>query len=425
MARADVTPETAVDTTASFQSIGGVHETNRRRYASLVIVPDEDDMFTLKLQTNDRDLQAELGSTSTYALPVTKAMLWGAVQDCRAAWVQAVNRYLTELRAPAHQVSLLRDLAEAGSKLFQFIFFPEDDAHSELRSVFRVFNKHLHESELWLRVESSAFFAPWNLLYSKEVPLTSGSDLDPSGFWGYQHLIEHVPYDAGSQRYEPNTRPGDPYRMSLQLDTNLDADFRVPVIEPVTTLLGGYNTAQLTQRPRPSRDELAQALRGGPRDDQFMYFCCHAEVDGFDAAVNLAPSWLNLSDRPDNRIKPNDITFWLFDQMLEDHPIVFLNACGGAQLNSTFYEGFAKVFLSRQAASVIGPQTEVPALFAGEFARCFLQEFFQGGPNNSLGLVLHRLCRRIWDDYCNPLGLVYSLYRGADVYLPEAIGPHP
>jgi hypothetical protein len=90
-------------------------------------------------------------------------------------------------------------------------------------------------------------------------------------------------------------------------------------------------------------------------------------------------------------------------------------------VNSTFYESFGRVFLSRQASAVIGPQTEVPALFAGEFARCFFEEFFQGGSDNSLALVLHRLRRKMWDQYCNPLGLVYSLYRGADIFLPRPI----
>jgi hypothetical protein len=419
MARADVPPETTVDTTESFQSIAGVRDTNQRRYASLVILP-EGTTFRLRIQTNHPEMQAELGGTESYALPLTREQLWAAVQQCRDAWRAAVDAYLTDLTAPAPRIPLLRDLAEAGYKLFLKLFFPDGD-HPELGRVFDVFTKHLHQSELWLRIESADFFAPWNLVYSKQVPLKPGADLDPSGFWGYQHLIEHVPSDVGSQGFEPTARPGHPYRLSLQLDTHLDADFSLPVLQPVTRLLSGYAAAKLAQTSRSCRDDLAEALRGGPRDDHFMYFCCHAEVEGFDASLRLAPSWLNLSDRPESYIRPDDIEFWLSGQMLDDHPIVFLNACGGTQLNSTFYESFAKVFLARQAAAVIGPQTEVPVLFAGEFACRFLTEFFRGGRDNSLGLVLHRLCREMWDVSHNPLGLLYSIYRGADIFLPEAI----
>jgi hypothetical protein len=423
MARTDVTPETAVDTTSSFQSIGGIHETNARRDVSLVIRP-AGDVFDLTVQTNDPELQAALGATSTYALPLTREDLWSAVQKCRGKWKGAVDRYLNDVSAPEPQVPLLRDLAEAGYKLFQKVFFPEDPDHNELRRVCTALAGYLDRGERRVRVESSRFFAPWNLMYSKEVPLEPGPDLDPSGFWGYQHLIEHVPSDAGNQRFEPSGRH-DPYRISLQVDTNLDTEFAVPVVAPLAAFLGGYSESELRQICRYAKNVLGRALRSGPHDDHFMYFCCHAQVDGFDSTINIAPSWLNLSDRPENHIEPDDITYWLREQMLASHPVVFLNACGGAQMNSTFYEGFAKVFLSREASAVIGPQTEVPALFAGEFAKQFLEEFFLGGEENALGRVLHRLSRKMWDDYHNPLGLVYSLYRGADLFLTAPIRSQP
>jgi hypothetical protein len=180
MARADVTPETAVDTTSSFESIGGIHETNARRDVSLVIRP-AGDMFDLTVQTNDPELQAALGGTSTYALPLTRSDLWSAVQKCWGKWKGAADRYLYDVSAPEPQVSLLRDLAEAGYKLFQKVFFPEDADHNELRKVVTTLADYLDRGERWLRVESSTFFAPWNLIYSKEVPLEPGPDLDPSG----------------------------------------------------------------------------------------------------------------------------------------------------------------------------------------------------------------------------------------------------
>jgi hypothetical protein len=104
-----------------------------------------------------------------------------------------------------------------------------------------------------------------------------------------------------------------------------------------------------------------------------------------------------------------------------------LNACQGAQLNSVFYQGFANTFLSRDASAVIGPQTEIPAVFAGEFARRFLDAFFAGGRDRDgnlvrqVGSILWDLRREFLDRYNNPLGLLYSLYRGADVFLPTAL----
>ena len=44
-------------------------------------------------------------------------------------------------------------------------------------------------------------------------------------------------------------------------------------------------------------------------------------------------------------------------------------------------------------------------------------------PSAWLDRLLFRLRRMMWDEYCNPLGLVYSLYRGTDIFLPRPIEP--
>jgi hypothetical protein len=379
-----------------------------------------EDVFRMSLQTTDPELQAALGRPKPYVLPLTREELWAAVQQCRSAWRTAVDDFERDVVAPREPTALFHSLATAGYKLFQALFFPEGDRNLELREVFAVLEDLLSKKQRWIRVESSDFFAPWNLVYSKLVPLSPSADFDPSGFWGYQHLIEHVPNDAGGMGFSPQTGGG-ALRLSLQLDTNLDDEFHVPVVTPITELLDSYRARTVDQKPRYRHSDLATALREGPRDDHFMYFCCHAEVEGFGSGLRFDPSWISLSDRPQQRITPDDITWWLGRKMLVGEPVVFLNACGGGQLTSTFYEGFAKVFLSRHASAVVGPQTEVPALFAGEFARRFFEDFLSGGAQNSVGRILHRLRRSFWDSGSNPLGLVYSVYRGADIYLPKIV----
>ena len=55
----------------------------------------------------------------------------------------------------------------------------------------------------------------------------------------------------------------------------------------------------------------------------------------------------------------------------------------------------------------------------------FFTEFFQGGPENTIGKILLRSRRRYLNNLSNPLGLAYSLYRGGDVYLEAPLSALP
>jgi hypothetical protein len=76
---------------------------------------------------------------------------------------------------------------------------------------------------------------------------------------------------------------------------------------------------------------------------------------------------------------------------------------------------------------VLGTVTEIPAVFAGRFPQCFFDEFFQGGIDQSgkalrsVGHVMFELRRRFLDVHNNPLGLLYTVYYGADAYLEKAM----
>src|SRR5262249_38669387 len=152
---------------------------------------------------------------------------------------------------------LVHKVAEAGYELFMTIFFPEgsfpeDDPRAELRKVFAILTQHLHEKERWIRIESDDFFAPWNLLYSRKPP-KRGEPIDPSGFWGYQHVVEHVTPGSGDLAFTPSSNSDDPLRFGLHLDTNLDTEFELEVLSPVTEFLDSRDSRQLERRERFSR----------------------------------------------------------------------------------------------------------------------------------------------------------------------------
>jgi hypothetical protein len=90
-----------------------------------------------------------------------------------------------------------------------------------------------------------------------------------------------------------------------------------------------------------------------------------------------------------------------------------------------FYQTMATEFLRRNAASVIGTQITIPAVFAHQYALRFFKKFLKGSKENAekidkqvrVGPLMHNLTKEFIDKYRNPLGLVYSLYKGADCFV--------
>lgn len=421
-----VEPVRVLDQTDGFTNIRGVHETNQWRRIHLIIDRKSDDRtkdcFRLRVQS---DLFDAFEDEWEADIPLTPELLWGVVQRCRQKWhdeavffkekeVYVLQQTWDFSREPQITTGLLPKLAIAGSILFQKLFSldgqgggPEGD---KLRKIGRKLADLSRKHSLWIRVTSDEFYAPWNLIYSASLRV-DGSDAEADGFWGYKHLVEHVPR-TGCRGNE--LCPNQPLQVALQLDEGIDSSLGVQCNVVIENLLKAYDLSVI---PRNRSDILAMALRTAPLLDQVLYFCCHATSEGGTTKLRIDDGYLELTDK--QHITTGDLDFWMATNQFEHGPVVFLNACEAAQMNSVFYQGFARTFLSRRASAVIGPQTEIPAVFAGEFARAFLEQFFAGGRQNQIGQVLFRLRREFLGQHKNPLGLVYSVYRGADVFLPN------
>ncbi|HEX9942841.1 MAG TPA: CHAT domain-containing protein [Thermoanaerobaculia bacterium] len=421
------------------RAVRGVHETNTARDLNLVIEP-EGTFFRLRVQTADPDLQKAFGDDLEHVIPLTASELWGLVQSCREVWRTALVDHPEGKKYPFQEAwdfqqradlrqAVLPKLAEAGAKLFLALFFPRPPGNTEayegLRRIGRVLRQEMNRRTRWVKVTSDSFFVPWGMIYSDSLDLT-GSNVRPEGFWGYQHLIEHSPPTAGSLAYELDNS-GTGFEMALQVDQAIDQDLQVDCLASFLKFLSAFEGQSLVLHKRLTKSELAKALRDSQASDQVLFFCCHALQEGDLTTPRIGQGYMILSDRSKDesaiRITPADITYWMDMKDFGRHPLVFLNACGSGQLNSVFYQGFGKTFLGLRASSVIGAETELPAVFAGEFARRFFEAFFQGGEQNKIGTILFRLRREFLDRYNNPLGLIYSLYRGADSYLEVGLSP--
>ena len=368
-------------------------------------------------------------------IPVDPIVLFGHVEDCRQVWQSSVVDYEETVAAPgggqqkrfpfqdkanlsAHRELLdraLPALAVAGRKLFYHLF--EEHAGADLQRIVARLHAAAAERELVLTITSNRFFVPWNLLYTHPKGhgnlSADGSNARWEGFWGYRHIVEHNPQWVNLR--SGITPAAGKILAGINIDERLDVDLGVKCIEPQLTFFSGLPF--LGKIERRVRASLEADLSSAAFSDQIMYFCCHGTGGSADGGPNLRKAQVSLSDgKP---IRGDDISYWLLNRDLASHPFVFVNACQGGQMTTMFYETLATELLRRNAVALVGTQIDIPAIFAAEYAIALFTRFFKTGAAAPvrLGPLLRSLSRDMIDSFANPLGLVYSLYRGMDCHV--------
>lgn len=312
---------------------------------------------------------------------------------------------LDQAKDPARWDSLGRELARAGRQLFILLF---ESGDSGLRLAGRLLADALLSDEQIIRVHSDDLFVPWPMLYTPADPdvnlYAADAPWSSDGFWGYRHLVEHT--ISQTPRFDARIRPGGERLITgMMLDPRLDSDYPVPCVQPLKDFFQEHTTVIL----RESRAILAEHLMGRQVADQISYFCCHAAFESLEEAQ------LTLGDGIE--IVTDDFREWLDDRTLSSSPIVFVNSCEGGKLASLFYTSFGMVLLKAGANCLLGPQIQVPPLFAKEYALAFFRRFLRG---DRIGDVVQEIAREWTDTLMNPLGLAVSLYRGLDTHIDPA-----
>ncbi|NJP45912.1 hypothetical protein [Actinacidiphila epipremni] len=268
----------------------------------------------------------------------------------------------------------------------------------------------LRTAEHAVTVESDDLFVPWGLLY-----LPPGTDRElygaaPAwsydGFLGHRHVVEHG--FSRTRGFDSRiTVPRARVTVGLNVDERVDEEYpQTPYVERVIR----FFTDRADVVVRRSKDELADALLARTLDEQITCFGCHAEVGGTGPGPG---PYVVLGD--DEEIYGADILAWLSGQPLPSRPLVFVGACQGGQLASVFYPSFGHHLLQHGARCLLGPQVDLPRAFAGAYTERLFEAFLE--PGAKLGDVVRALARSFAAEQGNPLGLIFSLYRGMDVHL--------
>ncbi len=385
-------------------------------------------------------------------MPFSPETLFAYVQSCRAVWEKEIVNYTEEglnKKGISTNLSLFQEewdfsgrpelfrervakLAKAGERLFRQIFENESkelltQMHADSRRAVADKLKEVaydKERSLVITIQSDCFFVPWGMLYTHPNPDeeldSNGSNFEPEGFWGYRHVIEHkTPNSNGDSRLQATD--GGKIRASINIDKSIDSKLDVKCVALQRRFFKNLTCLDLTERFHKSK--LEEDVSSEKFQEQIVYFYCHGQGAGEYKNPNLGDAKITLSD--EQEITGQDIADWLRGRDLNPSPILFINACESGQMTTIFYETLATEFLRRKAAGVIGTQITIPAVFADRYAQRFFEEFLEvskkrakkNGEKVRVGPLMRSLAREFIDKHNNPLGLVYSLYKGADCFV--------
>jgi hypothetical protein len=295
-------------------------------------------------------------------------------------------------------------LANAGHNTFRMLFHGGDTGLNTIRGFLL---KALACGETVISIESDGLVVPWGMLYTDtNGNIPTSNTWTVAGFWGYQHVIEHT-FTRVEGFDSRITVMRDHVVVGLNVDQDIDDQY--PKALYIASLIDFF-TPRVNMVLRQTKDDLATAFQDPQFADHIMCFGCHGTVTG-DSGVELPH--LRLTDQ--EKIYGTDIMAWLAGTPLATRPFVFLGTCQGGQVTSTFYSGFGKALLDNGARCLVGPQVDLPPAFASEYSRRLFTAFLK--PGTKLGDIVRSLAREFINDHANPLGLMFSLYRGIDVHL--------
>lgn len=378
------------------RNIGGAFHREQPRDLSLVITENQEGfLFILR------------GATGAVArIPITLSYLDYLLGELRGELVKIVRTTYQGERVFQKNISIpkelyltiIRKLARLGADLFERVFYgPAMDAQANLmgdriRDISR-------DRSLIIRVFSEKFVLPWSVLYLGDNP----DSPNYAHFLGFSHIVEHVPLQPNMHVLDEIIYVEDRIPVSLNLNTDIDLTMNYPLVKKQVQYWESQKKAGVDLVIHKSGSEVSEALRNPKTPDQILYFYCHAisrslgEGGPEKSALIFADHYeLTLKELTRNQ-----------RSLLQNAPLIFINACESAELSPLFYSGFVPYFMAKGARGVIGTECEIPALFAQEWAIRFFESFLTGAP---LGEIVLSLRQTFLKEYMNPLGLFYSLY---------------
>ncbi|MFT4137206.1 CHAT domain-containing protein [Microbacterium sp.] len=386
-------------------------ESYGRRPAAAAMLDERSVAIQLKPSEGGYELLAPQVCSDPIELRLTEEELCARIRKVRKVLLQAVKRPPIAFQLdipPADGDALLRDLAFAGFRLFQAVF-SGPEASSDLKRVRDWLCTRLEQDATTLQVVSTAFPVPWPLMYA--VRRFDAEPLSWDNFIGMRHIVEQIPL---AQLADLPAAPTIDSTPELGVRTLYDdgIDHAMPS-RPVAAQRAYWGSRKVALVEGRTVDELVTQGLSSSATDKVLYLYCHAEASAVD------PDDSKLIFSGSTSVSLGQLSVYApTDDVLQSHPLVFINACESAQLTPEFYDGFVPYFLAKGARGVIGTECKTPGLFASEWAKAFFDELFAG---RSVGRSVLTLRRRFLAEHNNPLGLLYGVHCDTDTVIAPAL----
>ena len=320
-------------------------------------------------------------------------------------------------RPPGEQYEIVEELALTGQQL---LFGTLLGGHDPRVHRFRDYLAKALTTRDGMRVRfDSELYLPWPMvcLRTEDVPAPTNvlPYADPTTlyprFLGHRHQIEQTggAYPWLSSRQQAPTVPV----VSLNHDEHLDRKGRTRAAEIAALLAKDTHFVE-----RTTRSELRRALSDVDLCEHLMYFWCHGLFTPNGAhPPSLA---LRLTDRT---ATVDAHTVRECRQHVEDgspfQPFVILNAChAGVPAEGGDPAFLGGALIQAGARGILGPQIEMPQVFAAEYALEFLTRYLRG--RHTAGEITLAVSLYFADELRNPLGFAYALHCGMDARLERA-----
>jgi hypothetical protein len=354
------------------------------------------------------------GTTSNRAtLPIEKPELTQYIDNARDQLMAVVMQrgadhsyvFQTGVQiAKADANKAMVTMRDAGALLFQQLFFGPK-ASLDLQNIGHWLQGQIEKSGVKLQIISEDFPLLWPLLYVGEP----NGPVDRECFLGMRIEIEQIPFQSLMDVADPTIASSPPLAVSFNVNADIDGASDDFVKRQRAYWVAASERLRLRLAQRDHRAEFLGALAGSA-DDQLMYLFCHAVTTGIGASGGITSSYLLLTGG--ERVTLADLILKApTTAQLPGHPLVIINACESAELSPMFYNGFVPYFMSKGARGVIGTECKTPAAFAAEWAGRFFPKFLGGMSVGEAMLVTRRDC---WEEWNNPLGLLYAVHCNTD-----------
>jgi hypothetical protein len=291
--------------------------------------------------------------------------------------------------------------------------------------------------EGWLLIINSHIGdIPWGLLYDQMPPdKKSPNFLEEvkKNFWGLKYQMQATPLS------NPSNFPGlskhildneESTRLTVTINEKMDIEYQTNHKGFFDKLSNEFKLSPAVEsspmRLTPDKQKVIDSFHDRQEPQHLYYFYCHhTKADGiytYRGYRNFDRSKLIISGKD-----ASDESVIGFTELFDDPaisafqkpPVVFVNACESVQQDIGNPLGFLFIFAYKMAAyPFIGTEAPIPAAFADDFGRQFVERFLQG---QSIGRSIFDLKREYAEKHDNPFGLYYSLYGNANTRLSREV----